>query len=70
VNNLYKKSYKVRRRSPSGAAGLQLEKGEDLRTCLGKCLSTPGAHVIDVPVDYSENQKVLIDELQDKTCAL
>jgi acetolactate synthase-1/2/3 large subunit len=37
---------------------------------LEKCLNTPGVHVIDVPVDYSENQKVLIDELQALTCIL
>jgi acetolactate synthase-1/2/3 large subunit len=53
-----------------GAVGHRIETGEGLRTCLKKCLSTPGVHVIDVPVDYSENQKVLIDELQAKTCSL
>ena len=58
----YAKSY--------GANGLRLERTEDLRGMLEECLNTPGVHVIDVPVDYSENQKVLIDELQALTCIL
>jgi acetolactate synthase-1/2/3 large subunit len=53
-----------------GASGQRLERTEDLRGMLEKCLNTPGVHVIDVPVDYSENQKVLIDELQALTCIL
>lgn len=53
-----------------GAAGHRVEQGEDLERCLTQCLSMPGVHVIDMPVDYSENQKVLVDELQEKTCGL
>ena len=37
---------------------------------LKECLNTPGVHLIEVPVDYSENEKVLIDELEAKTCIL
>jgi acetolactate synthase-1/2/3 large subunit len=29
-----------------------------------------GVHLIDVPVDYSENQRVLIEELADKVCLI
>ena len=58
----YAKSY--------GANGVRLQRTEDLRGMLEDCLGTPGVHVIDVPVDYSENQKVLIDELQALTCIL
>ena len=53
-----------------GAAGHRVERGEDLEKCLSRCLSLPGVHIIDVPVDYSENQKVLVDELREKTCGL
>lgn len=53
-----------------GAAGHRVERGEGLEKCLTQCLSMPGVHVVDVPVDYSENQKVLVDELQEKTCRL
>jgi acetolactate synthase-1/2/3 large subunit len=27
-------------------------------------------HLIDLPVDYSENTKVLIDELKEKICVI
>jgi acetolactate synthase-1/2/3 large subunit len=27
-----------------------------------------GVHLIELPVDYSENQKVLVDELKEKVC--
>jgi acetolactate synthase-1/2/3 large subunit len=37
---------------------------------LEKCLNDKGVHIIDVPVDYSENEKVLIQELQEKVCLL
>lgn len=53
-----------------GAIGHRVEKDDDLHKYLNMCLTTPGVHVIDVPVDYSENQKVLIDELRAKTCDL
>lgn len=53
-----------------GAIGHRVESSGDLRKYLTLCLAAPGAHVIDVPVDYSENQKVLIDELKAKTCQL
>jgi acetolactate synthase-1/2/3 large subunit len=53
-----------------GAIGHRVESSDDLRKYLNQCLAAPGVHVIDVPVDYSENQKVLIDELKAKTCQL
>ena len=30
----------------------------------------PGVHLVDLALDYSENTRVLIDELQAKTCLL
>lgn len=53
-----------------GAIGHRVEKDDDLHRYLSMCLNNPGVHVIDVPIDYSENQKVLIDELRAKTCDL
>jgi acetolactate synthase-1/2/3 large subunit len=53
-----------------GAHGVRVEKTEQLRSVLQECLTTPGVHLVDVPVDYSENQKVLIDDLQEVTCVL
>jgi acetolactate synthase I/II/III large subunit len=53
-----------------GALGYRVNKGSDLKPLLKKCLDSPGVHVIEVPIDYSENKKVLIDELKSKTCNL
>lgn len=50
-----------------GARGHRLEKTEEFVGLLQKCLDTPGVDLIDVPVDYSENERVLIKELLEKT---
>lgn len=38
-----------------GAHGVRVERTEDLSPVLEACLRAPGVHVIDVPIDYSEN---------------
>ena len=53
-----------------GAHGYRVEKTEDFVPLLKKCHDTPGVHVVELPVDYSENEKVLIDELNSRTCIL
>jgi len=53
-----------------GATGHRIEATEDLVPTLEKAFSAGGVHLVDVPVDYSENQKVLIDELAAKTCLI
>ena len=53
-----------------GAEGHRLESTEQLAGCLKKCLDAPGVHLVEVPVDYSENERVLIEELNAKTCIL
>jgi len=53
-----------------GAQGHFLANTDDLKPLLEKCLNDKGVHIIDVPVDYSENEKVLIRELQEKVCLL
>ena len=53
-----------------GANGYRAAKIEDLATLLQKTLSTPGVHLIDVPIDYSENDRVLTKELQEKKCVI
>jgi acetolactate synthase-1/2/3 large subunit len=39
-----------------GAHGLRIERTADLLPTLQACLVSPGVHVIEVPVDYSENR--------------
>ena len=58
----YAKSY--------GAHGHRIYRQEELTPTLLECLETPGVHLIDIPINYSENTSVLIDELEKKTCLL
>lgn len=53
-----------------GAQGHRLKATEELPELLNKCLDAKGVQLIEVPVDYSENEKVLIDELNARTCIL
>lgn len=53
-----------------GASGYRVTENGTFCTLLEHCLETPGIHLIEVPVDYSENEKVFLQELQHKTCLL
>ena len=53
-----------------GAFGHRIHSNEELYTILDECLNSKGVHLIEVPVDYSENEKVLIEELDNLTCEL
>ena len=37
---------------------------------LEHCVKTPGVHVIDCPVDYGENDRILNDELRARSLAV
>ena len=51
-----------------GAHGYRVKKTEEFTKTLKSCLNKKGVHVIEVPVDYRENIKVLTKELKEKTC--
>jgi len=51
-----------------GAHGYRIIAAEELQPLFEKTLNSTGVHVIEVPIDYSENQKILIDELKRKQC--
>ena len=53
-----------------GAKGYRIIENNTFTRQLTSCLNTPGVHLIEVPVDYSENEKVFLKELQNKTCLL
>jgi len=53
-----------------GAYGVRVEKTDDFLPILQDCLSREGVNLIELPVDYSENELVLIKELEAKTCLL
>ncbi|HEF5874062.1 TPA: acetolactate synthase large subunit [Burkholderia cenocepacia] len=47
-----------------GAHGHRVEAADDLEPLLRECFSSPGVHVIDVPIDYSDNERVLNREIK------
>ncbi|WP_340313237.1 acetolactate synthase large subunit [Rhizorhabdus argentea] len=48
-----------------GAIGHRVESSEHLTKLLKHCLDTPGVHLIDCPVDYSENDQILNKDIKD-----
>ncbi len=58
----YAKSY--------GAQGHLVEATDDLVPILERCFQEGGVHLVEVPVDYSENKRVLIDELAARVCLI
>ena len=53
-----------------GAKGHRVESSEHLREVLGHCNATPGVHLIDCPVDYSENDRILNKDIKELSKAL
>ena len=53
-----------------GAIGHRVESAADLAEILKTCLNTPGVHLIDCPVDYSENDRILIKEIKELSAKL
>jgi len=52
-----------------GAKGWRVESADGLAPALEEAFQEGGLHVVSVPVDYSENMRVLVDELQSRTSA-
>ncbi len=50
-----------------GAKGVRIGACGELTPTLKRCLAEGGVHLIVVPVDYSENEKVLIHELRNRS---
>jgi acetolactate synthase-1/2/3 large subunit len=53
-----------------GAKGHRVESAEDVAGILGRCLGTPGVHLIDCPIDYSENDRILNKDIKELSAAL
>ena len=53
-----------------GGVGHRISKADDLTPLVKKCLGSGGVHLIEVPIDYSENEKILLEELKNKTCVI
>ena len=53
-----------------GAKGHRVTSADAFLPLLESCYVEGGVHLVELPVDYSENQKVLVDELSAKVCLL
>jgi acetolactate synthase-1/2/3 large subunit len=49
-----------------GATGHRIESVQDLVPTLDKAFNAGGVHLVAVPIDYSENTRVLVEELRAK----
>lgn len=59
---LYAQSY--------GAKGHRVTSAEELLPLLEKCRDEPAVHVIDLAVDYSDNDRILNHEIKDRAAAV
>ncbi|MEE9603141.1 MAG: thiamine pyrophosphate-dependent enzyme, partial [Thermoguttaceae bacterium] len=50
-----------------GAHGHRIESADQLLPQLQECHATPGVHLVDTPVDYSENDRILNHEIREKS---
>ncbi len=53
-----------------GANGHRVESAQALPELLRHCLGTPGVHLIDCPVDYGDNDRILNHEIKELSAAL
>ena len=53
-----------------GAQGHRVTQTEQFVPLLQRCFNDGGVHLVEAPVDYSENKRVLIDELAEKVCLI
>ncbi|MEM7061162.1 MAG: acetolactate synthase large subunit [Pseudomonadota bacterium] len=53
-----------------GAHGHRVESAAALAPLLAECLALPGVHLIDCPVDYSENDEILNTRIRAQSAAI
>lgn len=58
----YAKSY--------GANGVRVDSAAALPKILRQCLDTPGVHLIDCPIDYSDNDLILNKQIKELSAAI
>jgi acetolactate synthase-1/2/3 large subunit len=54
----------VRYAQSYGAHGHRVESAAGFAPLVTQCLNTPGIHVIDCPVDYSDNERILLHDIK------
>ena len=50
-----------------GAMGYRVKKSDDFVPLIQKCNNTPGVHLVELSVDYSENDRILNHEIKDRS---
>ena len=50
-----------------GATGHRVGSSEELLPLLNSCLDSEGVHLIDIPIDYSDNDRILNREVKEKS---
>src|SRR5688572_15641439 len=53
-----------------GAKGYRVDSADGLPGLIAQCLDTPGVNLIDCPIDYSENDRILNKEIKELSAAL
>ena len=53
-----------------GAHGYRVSSADNLREVIDHCLASPGVHLIDCPVDYSENDQILNIDIKEQSAAI
>lgn len=53
-----------------GANGHRVESADHLKEVLAHCRDTPGVHLIDCPVDYTENDQILNHDIKELSAKL
>jgi len=53
-----------------GAKGHRVTETSEFLGLMNKCYADGGIHLIELPIDYSDSNKVLIDELREKVCLI
>ena len=53
-----------------GAKGYRVDSTENLIPLMKECLDKPGVHLIDVPMDYSQNDRLLNEEIPERSRAI
>ena len=53
-----------------GANGYRVESANHLKELLAHCRDTPGLHLIECPVDYADNDRILNREIKELSAAL
>jgi acetolactate synthase-1/2/3 large subunit len=59
----------VRYAESYGAQGARVERIGDLKSTLERAFAAGGIHLVTVPIDYSENERVLVTELRERLAA-